>query len=163
MSIYHNLQATMHFHNQKHPESCVASAFEFVAKLHGLIPPESFPHQENPKNQTQSFADSNVLVVQGLKCQRHFYNIGEVLPTLEKEMSSEKVALIALLHIGINPHAYHVYCVIRSSNQLLLVDPAVPRVVVNKTKDLTKVIQRNHHIDRRKTFDILLCETVQDN
>jgi len=45
------LQVIMHSHNQKHDESCVASAFEFVAKLHALIPPESFPLQEDEKNQ----------------------------------------------------------------------------------------------------------------
>jgi len=108
MSIFDNLPSIMDFHNQKHKHSCVASAFEFVAKLHGLIPPESFPLQSDPKNQEQSFADSKWLTSQGLKCQHNHYNIEVVLPILEKETSSEKAPLVALLRTEIEPHAYHI-------------------------------------------------------
>ena len=149
------LQKAMSSHHQKLGMSCVASAFEFVAKLHALIPPKAFPLQSYPENQEQSFADCKFLIAQGLKCQNNLYNIEEVFPILEKETNGGKFPLIALLPLKKMIPPYHIYCAIQRNNQLFLVDPAVPEIVVNNKEDLTTAILQNSQVNpERKTIDI---------
>lgn len=75
-------------HRQLEDWSCSVSAFEFVAKLYGLIRLDVFPLQSDPANQRKGFAESSLLADVGLKGSDDYYDVASAVTLIQSELAS---------------------------------------------------------------------------
>lgn len=146
---------TLQKHSQRHQSSCQASALEFVSKLYGLIPQDSFPLQENPENQNKGFADKDLLTAVYLSDEEGYYDIQSALDLIEKETNSGKILSISLANILIDPVprlvGYHIYVLVSLFGRPILIDPATKRVLDLTKEDLAKVLELNSGLNPERT------------
>ncbi len=131
-------------HRQLEQASCAVSAFEAVAKLHGLIEPTSFPLQSDPANQLKGFGDTEFLRSLGILPSDGHYDIQSALNLIEKETSGGKFPLAAFVKEIVGAQVrVHVYLAARDKTKLVLIDPAVPAIVAEGREGLGRLFQRS--------------------
>ena len=130
-------------HRQLERASCAASGFECIAKLNGLIAPDTFPLQSDPANQGMGFGDTGFLHSLGLKTSDKHLGREAALDCIEAEIRAEKFPLVSLLVAQTDSGRYwHIYICVQHDGKLLLIDPAIPRVQAQNRDGLTAEFQR---------------------
>jgi hypothetical protein len=134
-------------HRQLHRNSCSVSAFEFVAKLHGLIPLNSYPLQSDLNNQGKGFSEPDLQSEVGLcaMSDKEDYNTLDALDLLREETSQGRFPIISLRAFLENGEfvGYHINVVVSEADQLMLLEPADGSVRAATTKDLEMELERS--------------------
>jgi hypothetical protein len=138
--------------------TCAVSAFEAVAKLHGLIVPTAFPLQLDPKNQKKGFDDTSFLKALGIDCRDAHYDTQEAMELIEEETNAGRFPLVSLLGFRQDgkPAGYHILLCALHNSKLLLIDPAKPSIEADNKADLANLLEGNRQQNpHRKTLHIL--------
>jgi hypothetical protein len=159
MSDLSDLPEPLRSHRQLEDASCAVSAFEAVAKLHGLIEKDSFPLQADVKNQRRGFEDTEFLKSLGINASADHYDTQSAMDLIEKETNEGRFPLVSLLTKAPDGKlAYHV-CLCAQHNGLVLIDPGKPTIVVHGTKELANLLEGNRtNNPDRDTLHILAYE-----
>jgi hypothetical protein len=137
---------------------CAVSTLEFVAKLYGLLPLDSFPLQSNPANQKKGFGERDLQDALGLQGWDKFYDVQSALEIIEKETIEGRFLGVSLLVFGANQkiEGYHIFVAARLDGLPILVDPADGQVKVRAKEDLAKILEYNSRMNpERKTIHLL--------
>ena len=157
MSDLSELPTELRSHRQLEQASCAVSAFECIAKLHGLIAPDIFPLQSDPKNQKLGFGDTGFLKSLGLSCVDNHHDTVSAMTLIEKETNEGRFPLVVLgFYLPTGEWTYHTHLCVSHNAKLVLVDPAMPAIVVGKKEDLTNLLERKRREDPlKKTLHVL--------
>lgn len=150
-------------HRQQFHRSCSVSAFEFVSKLYGLIPLNSYPLQSNPENQKKGFDEPILQSEIGLRplSNRDNYNIQSALELMKEETSRGRFPIVSLRAYSEDGRmeGYHINVVVSEEGQLILIEPADGSIRAATTEDLKKELERSCiplHPQVRNTIHILI-------
>jgi len=145
-------------HRQLEDWSCSLSAFEFVAKLYGLIGLDIFPLQSDPANQRKGFVEPSLLADVGLKGSDDYYDVASAVTLIQSELTSGRHTVVSLLTfqtMGL-PAGYHIYVAVDGQQGPCLVDPATRSVLAVPSTDLSHIFAANSARNpERKTIHVL--------
>ena len=144
-------------HGQPEMASCAASGFESIAKLHGLIPADSFPLQSNPANQWLGFGDTTFLKSLGLLASNAELEVLEAVNLIEKETNEGRFPLAVQVTAKLDDKfACHTYVCVRHAGNLLLIDPSVPAIQAKGRKGIEDEFRSKiQQFPVRKTIHVL--------
>lgn len=152
-------------HKQLHQNSCSVSALEFVAKVYGLIPSDSYPLQSNPQNQYKGFAEPDLQNEVGLLAtsDKADYDISGAMDLLREETNQGRFPIISLraFQADGSPAGYHINVVESTDGQLVLIEPADGSIRAASTKELEKELERSCHPDPRWPRNTLHILTIR--
>ena len=157
MSDLSLLPEALRNHRQLERASCAVSAFECIAKLHGLIEPDTFPLQSDPANQNKEFGDTEFLKFLNLLPSDGLFATQNALAIIERETTEGRFPLISLLvETSSGEKGYHTYLCAQHNAKLLLIDPLKPEIVVDKKEDLENLLEHNRTTNpERKTLHVM--------
>lgn len=117
--------AQLQQHRQQLPTSCAASGMEAILKLHELIPPDSFPYQDQFGGLNIGFEKISLLSDYGLLAQDSMYDIDIAISLLQQETDLGRFPLVSLLTVvNGTPLGWHIYVAAKDGSDLILIDPA---------------------------------------
>ncbi|MDZ4405231.1 hypothetical protein [Prosthecobacter sp.] len=138
-----DLPEQLRSHYQLENASCAVSGFESVAKLHGLIAPDAFPLQSDPTKQGMGFDDTSFLLSLCLLASDTHLARDIALDRIESETSDGKFPLVSLLTGQAGSTLYwHIFVCAQHGGDLLLIDPAYPKVQAQQRAGLAAEFQR---------------------
>ena len=117
--------AQLQQHRQLLPTSCAASGMEAILKLHELIPPNSFPYQDQFGGQNIGFEKISLLADHGLLAKDSMLELEGAISLLQQETDGGRFPLVSLLTVvNGTPIGWHIYVAAKDESELLLIDPA---------------------------------------
>ncbi len=143
-------------HYQFPRDFCAVSGFESIAKLEGLIAPDTFPLQSDPANVAKGFepAHRTFLDTLGLDAKDDHYHSGaDAALVIGREVSAGRFPLVSMPVIG----GFHVYIFAEDGGKLLFIDPAVPKVILRGLDALPLALEnwRANSPAKHKTIHVL--------
>jgi hypothetical protein len=126
-------------HRQLPDASSAASAYEAVAKLHGLIRPDAFPIQLGSPSKSAEFGSTDPLSGLGVQATENRYDLLLALDVVLQETKQGRYPLVSLpVDRGGGRADWRVFLCARHRSKLLLIDPAVPKVVARGPAGIKK-------------------------
>lgn len=138
-----DLPEQLRSHRQLHTASCAVSGFECIAKLHKFISPSQFPLQSDPANQGMGFADTSFLKSYGLLAEDAHLARDAALDRIESETTAGRFPLVSLIaRLPSGELGWHIMICVRHDADLLLIDPAYPKIQARNRVGLSAEFQR---------------------
>jgi hypothetical protein len=150
-------------HRQLENASCAVSGFESIAKLHGCIAPDAFPLQSDPAKQGMGFGETAFLRSLGLQATDVSLERDVAISRIEAETAAGRFPLVSLLATQNGRTLYwHIFICVQHEGNLLLIDPAYPKVQARQKDGLNHEFQRTlDAVPDRQTIHLLTYTPVE--
>jgi hypothetical protein len=130
-------------HRQLRNETCSASAYEFLAKLHSRIADNEFPLQSSPTSDRAGFEFQPFLERIGFTGAQNHQPPLETLETLARETSAERFPLVSILtELQSSTSRWHIVVAVPIGVEVALVDPASQQFLTRSSDETLKLFQR---------------------